>query len=241
MVENCGSRQRAIQFMLFDTVTAVGLALQDAHDGDVSRHGFRAMFKSEDAVETVISILSHMYTMHGRFHLEPERQSLLRPRFACVDMSTSKKYEYLELGYDPWLRCNTAAFENPPRHAFYAKGTAYIFLCGSFFGLQERPISASPRDCPTVSRNRFIGNEDVFERRYQIFDIIEPLNRFYLGDNALDAESDPKEAFDWNDYVFNFNGIESILNPTNLKLYIACKSALQAYKAERTPADDIIP
>lgn len=214
--------------MLFDTVTAIGLGLQDAHVGDVSEHGFRAMFKEDEAVETAVSILSHMYTMHGLLGLAPAPQSLLRPRFACVDMGSSKKYQFLELGYDPWHRCNTAAFGKPPMHGFYAEGTAYIFLCRSFLGLQEQPILAASQDCPTVSGNRFDGNEDVFHRRYQVFSMIYQLNRFYFRDNALDDKSDPKETFNWNECVFKLNGIESILNPTNLELYVACESAPQA-------------
>lgn len=228
IVENCGISERDILHSLFNTVTSIGLALRDAYDGDAGEHGFRAMFKSDDATKTVISILSHMYTMHGLFGLQPARESLLRPRFACADMSSSKKYEYLKLDYDPWLRCNAAAFHTPPIHAFYAEGTAYIFLCKSFLGLEVQPTFAVSRDCPEVSRNWFIGDEDSFHQRYQIFSIINQLNRFYLGANALDAKSDPKETFDWNKCVFGLNGIESILNPTNLELYVACESLYHA-------------
>lgn len=59
-------------------------------------------------------------------------------------------------------------------------------------------------DCPWVSaiRNWFDGNQYAFHQCYQIFSVIYALTRFYLGHNALDDKSDPREQFDWNVCVF---------------------------------------
>lgn len=68
-----------------------------------------------------------------------------------------------------------------------------------------------------------VGNRWDFYRRYQTYNIIYALARLYLGRNALDASSDPREVFDWNKCVSDLNTVESVINPTNMELYIACK------------------
>ena len=54
--------------------------------------------------------------------------------------------------------------------------------------------------------------------------MIYELNRFYLGAHSLDATSDPPEQLDWNSCVSKLDMIQSIINPTNLELYVARKS-----------------
>ena len=101
---------------------------------------------------------------------------------------------------------------------FYAQGTAYIFICPSFFLLTPKPTT---RLCPKVTANRFEGSQGDLHQKYQTYSLVYDLIRFYLGKNALDARSTPPEEFDWNRCVFNLDEIESVLNPTNLELFIA--------------------
>lgn len=83
--------------------------------------------------------------------------------------------------------------------AFYAEGTAYIFLCPAYF--QQEKFPEKPH-CPEVHNDRFAGDPNIFYKKYQVYTLVNQLLRFYLGDNALDAESDPMEQLDWNNCVF---------------------------------------
>ena len=180
---------------------------------------YSAMFKSSSTVPTVMLLLQHMYMFIGAAGLEPAPTTLLQPRFACVDIASRKKYEYLDLGYDPWLKCSGSASRHG-LNTFYAEGTAYIFVCPLFFYLMPKPTR---NICPAVRRNRFIGEQTSLSQEFRIYSLAYDLTRFYLGRNALDSTSIPHEQFDWNDCVFNLNELESVLNPTNLELYVACK------------------
>ena len=82
-------------------------------------------------------------------------------------------------------------------------------------------MSTSNR-CPWVTNNRFSGDSYLFYRNYQTYILLYQLIRFYLGDNALTSHTDPTEELDWNDCV-RLNTLTSVINPTNLQIYIACK------------------
>lgn len=182
------------------------------------------MFKSSEATHTVLTMLSHMRSMHGLLGLRPAPKAIIRPRFACVDEGSKEKYEYLKLGFDPQERCNTINRADPNKHGFYAQGTAYIFLCESFWSLESWPQDLDDRDCPGIAGNRFDGDQETFHQRYRLFEFVNLLIRFYLGRNALDAKSVPKEVWRWDDCVFKVaEEIESVLNPGNWVLYVACE------------------
>lgn len=223
IVENCGAKTRSVQFLRFSVMETLAPALKDARYGIYSPCGFRAMFKRDDAIPTIVLILQHMYTMQGLLNLRPDPNIRTRPRFACVDFDSGRKYRYLNLDYDPWSRCLSEAVEYVGGYLFYAEGTAYIFLCSFFFALEPQPRSDT---CPTVSRNRFVGDQRDFCGRYQIYKMIYELNRFYLGRNALDAHSDPHEEWDWNLCVTDLGMVHSVVNPTSLELYVARESLL---------------
>ena len=189
-------------------------AQADAPDG-TSSPAFLAMFKSDTVVGTVKLLLQHIVNMRELPGLEPSPDALLRPRFACAEPSSLRKYEYLKLGYDPWKRCLETLHEMSTI-SFYARGTAYIFLCPSFFMV---PLKPRIDICPTVDKNQFEGIQKLLQR-FQIYSLADSLVRFYLGRNALDDKSVPREIFDWNQCVFNLNGIESVINPTNMRLFI---------------------
>ena len=76
--------------------------------------------------------------------------------------------------------------------------------------------------CPSLEKNRFSGDAGSFYQNYQTYTLLYHLIRFYLGHNALDDTTDPKEQLDWNSCV-GLNLLDSVLNPTNLQIYIACK------------------
>ena len=181
---------------------------------------FGAMFKSNIAVPTVTQMLRHILALFEVPGLRPTPATTLGPHFACVNFDSSKIYESLNLGYDPLQRC-LASSRGVTVKSFYAEGTAYIFICPVFFFLTPKPTS---RICPKVSANRFQGSQRDLHQSFQTFALLYNLIRFYLGKNALDSYSLPPEEFDWNRCVFNLNVIESIVNPTNLELYIACTS-----------------
>lgn len=178
------------------------------------------MFKSNEAKHTVRVLLQHMFLNTGLLGLRPTPGQISHPQFACVDTQAAKKFAYLELGYDPFIKCYTEARS---QRSFYALGTSYIFLCDFFFHLESRPTEDH---CPTTYNNRFAGSQRFFHQKYQLYRLVYELARFYLGGNALDAKSNPIEKFDWNDCVFKLNMLDSVLNPTNMELYIACESSV---------------
>lgn len=225
VIENCGSHERDLQYLILETIRTIDYAHEDTlRYGDGSDHGFQAMFKSSEATRTVLTILSYMRSMNGLLGLRPAPKAILCPRFACVDEGSNKKYEYLKLGFDPQEQCNSIARNERPMHGFYAQGTAYVFLCESFWDLQSWPQDLDDRSCPGLVGNRFHGDQDRFHRRYRLFEFVNLMDRFYLGRNVLDAKSIPREVFKWDDCVFKVGDeIESVLNPTNLELYVACK------------------
>ena len=76
--------------------------------------------------------------------------------------------------------------------------------------------------CPTVTDNKYSGDAGIFYQNYQTYIMLYHFIHFYLGDNALTKYTDPKAQLDWNDCV-NLNTLDSVLNPTNLQIYVACK------------------
>lgn len=127
-------------------------------------------------------------------------------------------YGYLNLGYDPWHKCLVGGPRSTPLQAFYAEDTIYTFLCPAFFVQPQ----VSTFHCPSITDNTFSGDPGLFYRNYQTYILLYQLIRFYLGDNALTSRSDPREQLDWNDCV-RLDTLNSILNPTNLQIYTACK------------------
>lgn len=173
-----------------------------------------------------------MFRLGALLGSRPSPFEILRPRFACAGVLSAARYrDRLKLAYDPYIWCKYLATEqSSPVHSFYAEGTSYIFLCDSILKIDREPkaftASGVPSECPSVDlkRNMFQGDQYKFHRRYQIFSVIHSLTRLYLGGDALDANTDPIELFDWNDCVFTLNDeTSSVLNPTNLELYVASR------------------
>ncbi len=222
IAENCADRmihisQRLDQIRWMAQVTLANARLYGVH----SEFGFTAMFKQDEARQTVVTILDHIYQSRGKKKLRPRPDILSSPRLSCVTEESAKLYAYLHLDYDPWHRCLVGGPRSTPIPAFYAEGTIYTFLCPAFFTIP--PISKR-KNCPSVKDNKFSGDSGIFYRNYQTYISLYQLIRFYLGEDALSNSTDPKEQLDWNSCV-KLNLLNSVLNPTNLEIYIACKQS----------------
>lgn len=233
IIDDCGQGSKAeaeIGFAVFAVKGYQQAARQDAFAlGTDSLHGFKSIFKSEEARTTVLKILGYMINRKGLAGLKPEPDLRSPPRCACVHPISAQKYA--SLGYDPW-NCQTSFdYVGNPIPSFYALGTAYIFICPAFHSLEGYPNHSQKPRCPMVNQNRFIGNPQTTYQDYQSYRLIYEQVRFYLGDNALDSESTPREEFDWNNIIQNLDMIESLINPTSLELYIACKASFVRYWA----------
>lgn len=66
----------------------------------------------------------------------------------------------------------------------------------------------------------------LLTRTISFYRLIYEQIRFYLGQNALDDESDPPEEFDCNNIIQSLEIVESVVNPTSLELYVASKPRL---------------
>lgn len=220
IAENCGDRTFNVNQRVGQMKLLVQSSLIDARLlGVASPFGFTAMFKKDEAEEAVVAILDHIYYFKGKKNLRPRPDTSSSPRLSCVTEESAELYSYLNLGYDPWHRCLVDGPGSTPIQAFYADGTVYTFLCPAFF---TQPPASTRRHCPSVTGNRFSGDSGIFYSNYQTYIMLYHLIRFYLGDNALTSLTDPKEQLDWNDCVC-LNTLNSILNPTNLQIYIASK------------------
>ena len=179
---------------------------------------YRAMFKSDSVKSQVALHFIQIDKCRGSVGLKPTPLQATAPRVACAAPNSATTYRNLNLGYDPWQRC-AAAPQGPPNELFYADGTAYIFICPSFF---QKPMVPFGSKCPDVVANLFTGDEMLFYGAYQVYLLLYVFVRWYLQSLALDSSSAPVEAFEWN-HCINYSAISSMKNPTNYVLYAACR------------------
>ena len=217
--ENCGDKVWDISDLVGQARALARLALADGFHGIDSIFGFKAMFKGEEAEDPVLTLLDHISYLIGKRNLKPHLDRLSPPHLTCATEDSANLYKYLNLGYDPWQRCLVGGPHSTPIQAFYAEDTVYTFLCPAFFIL---PPMSTRKHCPSVTNNKFSGDSGAFYGNYQSYILLYQLIRFYLGHNALTRHTDPKEQLDWNACLC-LNTVDSVLNPTNLQIYIACK------------------
>ena len=218
--ENCGFSTFRVRALFNEANKLTKAALVDANKYAVrSAYGFKAMFKEREALPTVTAVLDDIYNYKGKPNLQPHPGQRSSPVFSCVTERSAKIYDYLKLDYDPWRKCQAGGPDSTPLHAFYAEGTAYIFLCPTLF---VQPTTTTQSYCPSLVDNKFAGDAGSFYQNYQTYILLYQLIRFYLGHNALDDTTNPKEQLDWNRCV-GLSLLDSVLNPTNLQIYIACK------------------
>ena len=217
-IEHCGDGKEDVERAVNLARGAANVARFDAARGTHSPHGFTAIFKADIMKYQVSLYLNEVYEFRGLRGLRPDPAQLTSPRFVCVQPNTANIYRSLKLGYDPWYRCNNQQHRHPSsRNAFYTFGTAYIFLCSDFLTQALAPLGSH---CPTVVINVFIGSVDVFYEKYQMYQLMYQLIRFYLQRDSLRPEK-----FGWKECV-GMDIESSVRNPTNFLLYIACKSNL---------------
>lgn len=213
LVEQCGDETSEIQHVYELARVAANAAKADAVYGLQSPFGFRAMFKSDSAKYLLSIYLKAIYDSSGSIGLKPDPRRVAPPRLACVQRNSAAVYRRLQLDYDPWIRCSQRQpSDQAPRQAFYAFGTAYIFLCPDF---RNKATAPARNRCPTVAHNKFKGSVDVFYRNYQMYTLLYQLISFYLPRSA-------SEVFNWNECVA-LDVKSSVRNPTNILLYIACR------------------
>ena len=138
--------------------------------GADSSHGFKSIFKSEDARNSIITILNHMILRKGLLGLKPDPNLASPPRYACAHPELAPEFAQLDLGYDPWWKCQTSLdCFGKPIALWYAAGTAYIFICPTFIVLEAYPTHQQVSKCPDVSSNRFIGSSETFYQNEQYY------------------------------------------------------------------------
>ena len=221
-VHNCAYAPGMVERAYLLAKSAVGKARDDVDLGLQSTHGFKALFKNERSKYPIRHYLNSIHDYKGAINLQPDPTRLLSPIFVCVTAVTYIEFRNLRLGYDPWLRCQHPFPTGQPPQAFYADGTAYIFLCPAFL---VQPALPQPQYCPSVRHNTWVGDSGLFYRNYQTYTLLYELIRFYLGINALNPDTIPIEQFEWNSCVY-YGAVPSVKNPTNLLLYIACMLTL---------------
>ena len=218
-IRGCTFFTQVVEETFYRVKAAVSVTRSDVDHGLDSAHGFKALFKDTSSVYPIKHYLSSVYNHQGMMGLRPQRKKLLKPGFVCVTPTTYIHFKQLRLGYDPWMRCQYPYPTGAPSQAFYAEGTAFIFLCPAFFTQAPAPTH---NHCPEVRDNLWAGDADSFYRGYQVYTLLYELIRFYIGLNALGPSTLPREQFDWNICVI-YPAMPSVQNPTNLLLYIACK------------------
>lgn len=221
VVEDCGyDSKRTKGLFRASRSLALGASI-DVIQGTNSEHGFGSLFKEDSAKIIVDAILQAIYYHKLIRGLRPMPDIPKAPRISCVVPGSAQIHKTLDLNYDPWQKCG----QERPNPGFYVEGTAYIFLCPAFFALED---SNDHPNCPTVLDNRFRGDPVKFFKGYQTYTLLYFLIRFYLGHNALDNSSDPREQLDWNDCTSLGSKlvVDSVRNPSSIQLYVACRLAL---------------
>ena len=202
------------------------------HDTELefdSLYGFTAMFKKKESSPPIATILSqiHNYESLNGFNHNPRRW--IPPTFVCVAQDIAAHYAHLNLPYNPWWRCLWPPRDGRPNHAFYIELTPLIFICPNFFKQPLAPLpSRGNSGCPSIVYNQFVGDVNAFYRDYQSFTLLYQLIHFYLGTKGLNSATVPRETFDWNVCV-SYSAEASIINPTNILLYIASESLPNNY------------
>ena len=219
-IENCGIFAPEVERGLRSMDSIANLATLLVVAGSNSP-AYRAMFKS-DSVQSQVALHFHqIHEYRGSIGLKPTPLQVTAPRVACAAPDSFITYRNLKLGYNPWRRCAAAA-HGPPNELFYADGTAYIFICPSFF---QKPMAPFGSKCPDVIANLFTGDEMLFYGAYQVYMLLYIFVRWYLQALALDSSSAPVEVFEWN-HCINYSDLSSMKNPTNYVLYAARRCCL---------------
>ena len=223
-IEGCGANLPALEVAINEGIRAIPAAIRDANRyGSKSVHGFKAMFKLDDAAAPVVSLMQNIINFVPLPNLFPQPGLSQRPRFACVTPETFHIYHFLVV--DPLIFCNVGGFA-----AFYAAGSAYILICPQFWTLLPSPgdMPLTGR-CPEVKRNTFITHPGFEVFHYQSYFIIHELVHFYLQSQSLSGMTLPPEQHHLNGCVW-LNVVSSTRNPLSYQAYVASEYTLNLTK-----------
>lgn len=220
-IENCTPKEaRSVEKALQQGQLAVQKALVDIHNGQQSRYGLWAMFKSNDNIPKVKQMLQDLVVLKPMPNvLRNEAQQASSPVFLCVSKgsevvgSHAEAKKYMDTWYE---ECK----HNKKSVAMYVVTAAYIFLCPNFFrhSVAPPPTKSAAIFCPIVQKNTYRGN---FEQLlfFQSYTLLHELIHFYLGD-----KNGPPvlETYGPNNLV-SLSAAYSWRNPRAYEYYITCK------------------
>ena len=220
-IHDCDGNKPSIEYAITLAQTSMIQPLLDIQRSISSIHGYTAMYKSNVFKPYIQSLMTNILHLPATYAAGRDQD----PAFVCAKPNIGQKYN---LDYEPLDRCAQTAVSS-----FWAKNTALVFLCPSFWTLKAQPVftPGGPRDiyCPVVSNNVFVGQSNPLVK-YQSYDLVHQLAHLYLQGGGLTGETQPKEVMDWNSCVglgwTPSQGGPSVRNPFNLVYYAACEYSL---------------
>lgn len=217
MIEGCGSFRPAVEQLINQALATIPPAIRDANThGTRSLYGFKAMFKTDNAVPAVTTMLQKVAALTALPGLLPYPQYPQKPRFACATLESVHTYPFIP--FDPLITCEIGRVA-----AFSVSSTAYIFLCPVFWRLpshpEEPPLTGL---CPEVKNNAFIVYPGSEVYNFQSYIIIHEIVHFYLQSMSLSGLTHPPEQYTLNGCV-SLDPLTSLLNPLNIQTYVSSK------------------
>jgi hypothetical protein len=180
------------------------IVIREAQKGVDSPFGFRAFFKTNDNIPRVIEMFQNIANGDKIKHLKAsQRMSWLmsgreRPVIGCAFTAKDKANDNAYKG------C-----QHPRRYAFQPLGSAWVYLCPSFWNVQEAP---SILQCPEMHDNGSLANPDDLElhmSQQAIF--VHELVHVYLG---LTFQPEHIEQYNLG-AVIGLSGEEAVENASN--------------------------
>ena len=183
--------------------------IADAKQGTASRHGYGALFKTDENIEKVMSTYQDMsngsdillHTMPGS-----PRPGLLatRPTFVCInDIPETEAF------YEACMNNNT---DTPLTHL---ADSGLVILCPLFW--EQRKAAVARIDCPRLYGNSLSPNSMQLSLNQEAM-IVHELAHLYADVNGW-----PNEIMNVQDAV-NLNASASLSNANNYALYYAGQS-----------------
>ncbi|MCJ1377643.1 hypothetical protein MMC17_000739 [Xylographa soralifera] len=192
---------------------ALSLAIKDLSQHRLnSSYGFEAMFKTEENMYKVYSVLLNMETGHSSAHHTSPTRSKAAPRFVCVTPEITSIPELP--GLNPYEHCQIG-----DTIAAYVRPSRYILLCERFWSYLAAPEPGS-RNCPSVANNEFVDDQSSRVSMYQSYLVIHEMVHYYLQEPSLNQETNPPEVYDLNECVA-LSATDSERNPSNYQFYVA--------------------
>ncbi|KAI4240029.1 MAG: hypothetical protein L6R40_005371 [Gallowayella cf. fulva] len=215
VIADCPDRYAASLRRTVDAARRILLKAMDelrmriiTHDNEKRRN---ASFKTYEYLQFLNERLFEVWRLEDLTGLKPHKEATQSPHLACVTPQSARKYAWLDMGIDPWVRCRAI----PHLRTFVAPLTSYIFICPAFFSIPPRGIIGH---CPSVTNNRFVGSEKEFYLDSQVYQLIGQLYTMYV-----QARGPISQPHDWNECILDLSARESVMSPHNVALWTFCK------------------